>query len=160
MNIVSLNANLDAERVGRLFEAAADYVLLEDGTPPSRATVTAFFEDRPPDVPATNLHHIGLEHDGILVGIAGFLFGFPETNDCYIGLMLLAPQFRGFGFGSQAVQHIKTFAHKRGASRLLIAVLDENPKGRAFWESQGFRHSKTFKPSADRHRRHRMQLVL
>ncbi|WP_296420858.1 GNAT family N-acetyltransferase [Pseudooctadecabacter sp.] len=156
MQIVPLTYPADAARVRRVFDAAADYVMLENGHPPTDATIAEFFTDRPPTVPLENTHHLGMEMDGRLVGVAGFLFGFPDPTDCYIGLMIFDPAHRGCGLGTRTVNHIKQTASARGATRLLIAVLDENPKGRAFWEGQGFAHLKTFAPTSDRHIRHRL----
>jgi len=45
---------------------------------------------------------------------------------------------------------------RSGGRRRLIAVLDANPKGRAFWEREGFVLAKTFEPTLDQHIRHRM----
>ncbi|WP_375279422.1 GNAT family N-acetyltransferase [Pseudooctadecabacter sp.] len=146
----------DAARVLSVFEAAADYVLLEHEHAPTNATVVAFFTDRPPTVPPENTRHLGVKVDGRLVGVAGYLFGFPNPTDCYIGLMIFDAAHRGGGLGTQTVDHIKATARIQGATRLLIAVLDENPKGRAFWERQGFAHLKTFARSSDRHTRHRL----
>ena len=32
----------------------------------------------------------------------------------------------------------ETLARSRGAARLYLAVLDANPRGRAFWQREGF----------------------
>lgn len=156
MQIVPLTYPDDAARVLSVFEAAADYVLLENGHPPTNATVADFFADRPPSVPPEDTRQLGVDVDGKLVGVAGYLFGFPDPTDCYIGLIIFDAAHRGGGLGTQAVNHIKDTARAHGSTRLLIAVLDENTKGRAFWERQGFAHLKTFAPSSDRHIRHRL----
>jgi len=156
MKIIPLSYPDDIARVRRVFDAATDYVFLEYGTAPNDALIKDFFQDRPPQVPAANCHHIGIEKDGDVIGAAGFLFGFPKPTDCYIGLLILAPLERDRGIGTRVVEHITASARSQGAMRLLIAVLDENHKGRAFWNAQGFRHLQTFPPTSDRHTRHRM----
>jgi GNAT superfamily N-acetyltransferase len=53
--------------------------------------------------------------------------------------MVFAPQMRGRGLGPLFLRHCEGLAHARGCPRLYLAVLEENPKARAFWERQGFR---------------------
>jgi len=151
-----LDIDTDRESVAAFFERAADYVLLETGSPPNDGTVVDFFTDRPPTVDDENVHHLGT-HDGAdLLGITSVIFGFPEPDDCYIGLLLVSPAARGHGLGARLLTHVKTLARGKGANRLLVAVLDVNPKGRAFWEREGFEFDATFPPSDDVHTRHRL----
>lgn len=156
MDIRTLSATSDHDAVFDLFKQAADYVMLEDGHPPNRATVDAFFNDRPPKIAAKNALQLGVFEDDQLLGILGMLFGYPEATDCYIGLLVMSPEARGRGVGAQALAHATSLARTRGAQRQLVAVLDQNPKGRAFWEREGFVLEQTFPPSDDTHIRHRM----
>ncbi|MDC1216088.1 GNAT family N-acetyltransferase [Octadecabacter sp.] len=142
--------------VACFFERTADYVMLEHGRVPDADTVDDFFDDRPPHVAAEDSLHFGLLEDQNLIGIAGILFGFPEKTDAYIGLMLLAPEARGRGNGAQLLSHLTGVAQARGAQRQLVAVLDANPKGRAFWDREGFMLETSFPPIEDRHTRHRL----
>ncbi len=90
------------------------------------------------------------------VGILGMVVGCPDVNDSYIGLLLLAPHARGRGVGGRALAHATTLARARGSTRQLVAVLDKNPKGCAFWDREGFALEKSFPPTKDGHTRHRM----
>ena len=152
----SLSATTDRGAVARLFADAADYVLLEDGRAPDEATTDSFFNERPPNVGAADAVHIGMFDADRLLGILGVVFGYPEANDSYIGLLLLAPHARGGGVGGRALAHATTLARARGSIRQLVAVLDQNPKGRAFWDREGFALEKSFPPTKDGHTRHRM----
>lgn len=156
MDFKPLNKTTHRPEVARLFERAADYVMLEHGQVPDADTVDDFFDDRPPHIAPEDSLHFGLLEDQNLIGIAGMLFGFPDKTDAYIGLMLLAPEARGRGNGAQLLSHLTGVARARGAQRQLIAVLDANPKGRTFWEREGFVLEKTFEPTLDQHIRHRM----
>ncbi|WP_159453106.1 GNAT family N-acetyltransferase [Pseudooctadecabacter jejudonensis] len=146
----------DAQAVRAVFDVAADYITLETGHPADDAYVADFFADRPPTVTEGACFHLGAEQDGTLVGVAAYLFGYPSALDCYIGMMVFDPAVRGQGLGRTLVSHIVAKATQRGARRMLIAVLDENRKGRAFWESNGFTYEQTFAPTSDRHTRHRL----
>jgi ribosomal protein S18 acetylase RimI-like enzyme len=77
--------------------------------------------------------------DQRLSGVAELSFGFPEPTDAYLGLMLLGPWAQGVGHGCAFLAHAETLARARGAATLYLAVLDANPRGRAFWTRQGFR---------------------
>jgi GNAT superfamily N-acetyltransferase len=134
---------------------AADYVLLEDGRAPDEATTDSFFNERPPNVGAADAVHIGMFDADHLMGIIGVVFGYPEANDSYIGLLLLASHARGSGVGGYALAHATALARARRSTRQLVAVLDNNPKGRAFWDREGFALEKSFPPTKDGHTRHR-----
>ena len=156
MDIRTLDNTADRDQVARLFERAADYVTLETGQPPNSGTADDFFADRPPTVAAEDTQHFGIFEQDHLLGIVGVLFGYPDPTDHYIGMMLLAPAARGLGVGAKALSHVTSLARTRGARRQLIAVLEANPKGRAFWEREGFVFNKTFPAGEDGHIRHRL----
>jgi GNAT superfamily N-acetyltransferase len=74
--------------------------------------------------------------EGRLAGVTELAFGFPEPGDPYLGLMILAPEARSQGFGRVLLAEVERRA--RPAPHLYLGVLDANPRGRAFWESNGF----------------------
>lgn len=160
MEFQPLFATQDAMRLHRLFDAAADCVTLETGAPPNDDTVPEFFSDCPPDIGPDDVVHIGCFVDGVLIGVINLSFGYPDTSDSYIGLLIVDPTMCGRGMGTRAAEHAAQIARDRGAARQFIAVLDANPKGCAFWERVGFVHERTFPPSRDRHTHHRMVRAL
>lgn len=145
--IRSLREDVDSEALLSLYSRAADYLDLESGRPPDVSLVQEFFRDAPPNVdPATSLK-LGLWEEARLQGAVDLAFGYPEPQDAYLGLMLLAPEARGRGFGRAFLRHVEEAARRRGATRLLLAVLEANPRGRAFWEREGFGQPKVFPPA-------------
>lgn len=135
----------DTRAVRDLYNRAADFVVLESGLEPDDTTVAEFFADCPPGADVAKSQKLGLFlPDDQLVAIADLGFGYPETDDAYIGLLLIDQSCRGMGLGSIFLEHLIGIARTRDASRLLIAVLDENPRARAFWEREGFRLIKSF----------------
>lgn len=153
----------DLPALAEFSSRAADYILLETGQPPTPDWGASLFTDGPPGTPAEAHRQFGLFENGQLMGIAAMIFGWPEPRDAYLGLMLLDPQMRGRGLGPQLLNHVIAEARANAAPRLLIAVLDSNPKGRAFWERQGFRHLLTLPPrqyGSATHVPHRMELRL
>lgn len=137
--IRSLHQNADSAIVTDLFRRAADYVLLESGQSPDAAQTDAYFAEGPPGIdPATSLRLGLFLPDGLLVAISETAFGFPNPDDAYVGLLLIDPDHRGKRLGQQMLDYIFSAAKHRLAARILIAVLEENTKGRRFWSKMGF----------------------
>ena len=158
-SIRDLDSQADRAAVVALFTAAADYTRLERGEAAPETLTEEFFTDAPPGIdPATSLR-LGLFAGGRLIGKADAAFGWPEPRDAYIGLMIFDPAARGAGHGSRLLREIEARALARGATRLLIAALEANPKGRAFWMREGFTLEQTFPDRAygsQTHTVHRM----
>lgn len=134
-----LHQNADSPLVADLFRRAADYVLLESGHNPGDAEVQDFFTGAPPGTDTAKSLHRGLfAPDGQLTAIAAAIFGFPNPDDAYLGLLLIDPAHRGKRLGQQMLDHICAAAKTQRASRILIAVLEENTKGHRFWSKMGF----------------------
>ncbi|MBT1156174.1 GNAT family N-acetyltransferase [Aminobacter anthyllidis] len=134
--------------------------MLESGTAPSDTMVAEFLTDCPPGSDLAASCKLGMfTPGGALVAIADMAFGYPETDDAYIGLLLIDENCRGMGLGRTFLDHLIATARARNAARLLIAALDENSRGRAFWEREGFRLLQSiagFKAGLKTHIVHRM----
>jgi GNAT superfamily N-acetyltransferase len=124
--------------VDDLFRRSADYVRLERGQEPTPALTDEFFTDTVPGGSLSDALKLGLFVGTDLQGIADVGFGFPEPGDAYLGLMQVAADARGQGLGAAFLRDIEDRARFRRSPRLYIAVLHANPRGRAFWERQGF----------------------
>ena len=148
-----LDPACDLGAVEAVYRRAADYLALESGLTPD-AAARAFFEERPPASPEEPLKFGVSGDNGALFAIGALAFGYPEPGDAYLGLLLLVPEMRGGGLGQAIFGEVKKLAKARRASRLLIGVLDDNERARAFWERQGFKLSQTSGPHDIGHRRH------
>jgi GNAT superfamily N-acetyltransferase len=158
----------EAPLVAWLYRDAPEYWrLAEGGCKPDRQAAE-FFTDAPPGCDPGQSHRLGLflpasaipddssapdasplphgEVRGLggagqslrLSGVAELSFGFPTPADAYLGLMLLGPWAQGRGHGRAFLAHVETLARRRAAPKLYLAVLDANPRGRAFWLREGF----------------------
>ncbi len=137
--IRTLHQNADTAIVADMFRRAADYVLLESGHSPGDTEVQGFFTGAPSGIDPAKSLRLGLfAPDGQLVAIAEVAFGFPNPDDAYIGLLLIDPAHRGKRLGQKMLDHIFAAAKALGATRILIAVLEDNPKGHRFWCKMGF----------------------
>lgn len=126
----------DAALVDAFWPDAADYIRMERDEDPHPGLTPEFFTDTPPGC-APGLK-FGLFDGARLCGVADLAFGFPGARDAYLGLMMLAAQIRGRGFGIRFLRALEAEARARFAPALYLAVLDANPRGRAFWEREGF----------------------
>jgi GNAT superfamily N-acetyltransferase len=161
-------AAAEAPLVARFYAEAPDYWLLAEGKCEPDRQAREFFTDAPPgcdpsascrlglflsaeDVPADVPAGVAFpprsaERKGQggsatplrLSGVAELSFGFPEATDAYLGLMLLGPWAQGAGRGKAFLAQVETLARAHHAPRLYLAVLEANPRGRAFWEREGF----------------------
>jgi GNAT superfamily N-acetyltransferase len=150
------------DAVEAVYREAADYLSLESGLTPE-AAARAFFDERPPTGDEMPFKFGVLGNAGDLVAIGDLAFGYPERGDAYLGLLLLVPTARGQGLGPAIVDEVKRLARARGATRLLLGVLDVNERARVFWERQGFRWGKTSGPQVFGERQHvvhRLELPL
>jgi GNAT superfamily N-acetyltransferase len=124
--------------VAQFYREAPEYWLLAEGRCDPAHQAQEFFTDAPPNCDPAESDRLGLFVNQRLSGVAELSYGFPEANDAYLGLMLLGPWVQGAGHGRAFLAHVETLARKRHAPRLYLAVLDANPRGRAFWLREGF----------------------
>jgi GNAT superfamily N-acetyltransferase len=124
--------------VERFYSDAPDYWLLANGSCDAAQQAAAFFTDCPPGCDAAASAHLGLFLDGRLSGVAEVSFGFPEKGDAYLGLMMLGPWAQGAGHGTRFLAEVEAIARVAHSAALYLAVLDANPRGRAFWLRAGF----------------------
>ncbi len=124
--------------VAQFYREAPDYWLLAEGRCDPAAQAQDFFTDAPPNCNPAASDRLGLFLNQRLSGVAEVSYGFPDPSDAYLGLMILGPWAQGAGHGRAFLAHVETLARKRHAPRLYLAVLDVNPRGRAFWEREGF----------------------
>lgn len=137
MPIRSLDPRADRALVQGFFLASADYVRLERGEDPGPELVDDFFADAPPGCDPAESLRLGLFNPD-LIGIAELAFGYPTAVDAFIGLLMVTPSARGTGAGVTLLRHLEAAARARSCQVLFLAVLDANPRGRAFWEREGF----------------------
>lgn len=133
-----LDAARDLALVAAFYRAAPDYWLLAEGACDPERQAADFFTDAPPGCDPAASHRLGLFLDARLSGVAGLSFGFPAAGEAYLGLMILGPWAQGAGHGQAFLRHAETLARAAHAPRLSLAVLQANPRARAFWEREGF----------------------
>jgi GNAT superfamily N-acetyltransferase len=163
LDIRPLRRGDDFASVRDLYRRSADYLTLEQGVEPDDETVAEFFNDAPPGMTPEDCVKLGIFIDGGLAGVADMAPGYPRTDDAFIGFLMMEPSRRDAGYGNALLNHLTGIARARGVRRMLIAVLDANRRGRAFWQREGFVLHETLPARqfrATSHVLHRMTRVL
>ena len=138
MLIRQLDPNADFAITRELHDRAADDLMLEHDRCVDTEMVIDFFNAAPPGIDRDTSLRVGLFTGQALAAIAELSFGYPDKGDAYIGLLLVAADQRGHAIGRHLLSYIESRARNRGARCLLLAVLQDNPRGHAFWTRRGF----------------------
>ena len=142
-----LHPQTDRPLVEAFFQSSADYIQLERGEAPSPLVTEEYFTDAPPGCDPAKSLRLGLFNTALfdpapnstaLIALAEMGFGYPTATDAYLGLMMVAPAARGTGAGRFLLRHLEQAARQNHMQNLYLGVLDANPRGRAFWQREGF----------------------
>ncbi|MGW2519951.1 GNAT family N-acetyltransferase [Streptomyces sp. NPDC001617] len=78
--------------------------------------------------------------EGRLVGIAITLAHHPDPADPdpWIGLLMVDADVHGRGYGRRLATLVETRFREAGRDAVRLAVLENNPKGLAFWTTLGY----------------------
>lgn len=158
--IRSIDPLTDGGAVQDLCVRAADYIKLETGKPPAPDYAAKLLAEAPPTLDPIDVFAFGADMGGRLQGIVTCLRNFYQRREWYMGLLLLDPLARNAGLGARMAQYVFERAKAEHATCIRVAVLDANPKGRRFWERQGFAIERSVPgdPVGDGHMRHVLKL--
>ena len=162
--IRDLNDPDDRPALRDFYDLAQDYIILETGLAPSHKTIDELFQNAPPQGNPAECIRLGLfDEHGVIQGVCEQSFGYPNPNSSYLGLLILSPHIRGSGYGPILFDRMKNTAIEKNCSELFVAVLAPNTRGRAFWESMGFKYELSSDPittGVATHVRNRFRLEL
>lgn len=128
----------DRAAVAAFLDEAQDYYHLWLHRGPGAAELDDIFTSVPPGCDPARTWRPGLYLDGRLSGVAELSFGYPTAEDAFLGLMILAPHARGAGHGEWFHTQVLDRARAAGCPRIYLGVLDQNPRGWAFWRRMGY----------------------
>lgn len=132
-----LDSHHEAEVVAFCAQCSAFFTLVM-GECSATDAARNLMESRPQRVEASRKHVIGFECGGALVAIVDVLEGFPDESDWYVGLLLLSPDARGHGLGSEIWKAVEAWIYAAGGRQAKLIVQEQNPDGAAFWRAAGF----------------------
>ncbi|MFZ3005099.1 MAG: GNAT family N-acetyltransferase [Phenylobacterium sp.] len=121
-----------------LLERCEDFEVLVTGHPPDPQAAKDLLVEIPPDHALRDKFVIGIWTDDGLTAAIDLLRDFPEAHVWYLGLLLIAPEARGSGFGARIVAALKTWIIAQGGRSIRLVVQDQNPDALRFWLAQGF----------------------
>lgn len=129
----------DAERLQKLYEKCADYAYLVDGQPPSPTAAREEFFAVPEGKSLCDKFMFGLfapQHE--LIGLIESIRGYPNEQTWWVGLVVLAPEYRRKGLLNPLVQSFEHWVAKRGMSYIMGSVVEANIKVLRLWKRMGF----------------------
>lgn len=132
-------SELDTQILQQLHDECTDFHLLTMGEGPAPTQAKELFTECPPGKTRADKHLFGFfAPKGQLVGVVELMEDYPEPSTWYIGLMMLHPSWRGRGLGKQILKWLTGQLAAKQVCHLCLAVLDVNPRGKKFWEANGF----------------------
>ena len=137
----------DAPIVQRLFDRAADYFMLVEGRPAGPDAAMEQLTRGPAGHGPDDLVNLGVaDRDGGLAGLVGLVRDHRAPGQWYLGLMLLDPAWRGYGYGSTVYWSIQHWLESQGARSILLAAVERNHRAHRFWLSLGFGNPRPYPP--------------
>ncbi len=131
-------AEIHAPQLQSLCEACREFYRETTGVPPGPSEIENLLADVPPHGDRRQKRLWVIFHQATLIGIADCTFGHPEQGDFWIGLLLLHPDWRGQGLGSDIVRALMDYARRNDAPRIGIGVKADYRAAQVFWRGLGF----------------------
>ena len=129
----------DAEVLQQLYEQCTEFALLTDGQPPLPTAAREEFDAVPEGKTTQDKYIFGLfDPDDILVGMIESIRYYPDNETWWLGLMMLAPEQRGQGLGSEFYRAFERWVSSQGVPRISLSVVEANESGLQFWKKMGF----------------------
>jgi len=122
-----------------ILDSAEYYYMKVEGVPKMENTAKAVFESLPPSCSYEDKFVFFIEFNKIRIGVVDLVFGYPEKEVAFLGLLLIGQNFYGQGLGSKSCELVEKFAKERGAKKLQLGVNDTNDVGIKFWSKLGFK---------------------
>ena len=84
-------------------------------------------------------HFVGFyDDDERLVAVMDLITGYPESDDAFIGWLMVDGDLQGKGVGSGIFADVRAAMKAAGYDYMSLAVIKKNEEAVKFWESQGF----------------------
>jgi len=128
-----------SQELQAFYERCADYVELITGQPPGPDEAVELLSDLPRGKTHDDKFVIGLfdapEH---MIGVLDAIRDYPKPGEWYLGLLMLAPTWRGRRLGERVYQRLEEWVRACGGSAIHLIVQEQNPGALRFWQRMGF----------------------
>jgi GNAT superfamily N-acetyltransferase len=129
----------DAAVLQILYEQCTEFALLTDGQPPSSTAAYDEFEAVPDGKTTQDKYILGLfDPQNHLIGMIESIRHYPDNQTWWLGLMMLSPEQRGQGLGSEFYQAFEDWVAVQSVKQVSLSVVEANELGLQFWKSLGF----------------------
>ena len=129
----------DAEVLQQLYEQCTKFALFTDGQSPLPTAAREEFDAVPEGKTTQDKYIFGLfDPDDILVGMIESIRYYPDDETWWLGLMMLAPEQRRKGLGSEFYRAFERWVLSQGVPRIFLSVIEANDSGLQFWKKMGF----------------------
>lgn len=132
-------AKSDQKTVLSLFERSRDYFLKVNRAEPSLETVQTEMSEGPANRTPTYLKEfLQIYLDDEPIGVVDLHKDHPTVGEVYIGLLLLADEYKGRGLGRKAYELIEHYVkHAYGSKGIRLGISNDNDVS-GFWTKLGF----------------------
>ncbi|MDY6783831.1 MAG: GNAT family N-acetyltransferase [Cyanobacteriota bacterium] len=132
-------ASQDADILQPLYEQCREFFILADGVEPAPTAARDEFDDVPDGKTPEDVYSFGLfDVQNTLLGAIVGVRDYPDRQTWWIGLMMLAPEYRSRGLGSDFYKAFENWVSARGVCRISLVVIAANELGLRFWAKMGF----------------------
>ena len=129
----------DAERLQKLYEKCADYNYLVEGKPPSPTAATDEFFAVPEGKSLHDKFMFGVvDSQGEIIGLIESIRGYPDEQTWWVGLIMLAPEYRRKGLLKPLMRSFAHWVAKQGIGYIMGSVIENNSKVLRLWKRMGF----------------------
>lgn len=130
----------DAALLQILYEQCTEFALLIDGQPPSPTAAYDEFKAVPDGKTTQDKYIFGLfDPQNHLIGMIESIRHYPDNQTWWLGLMILSPNHRGQGLGSEFYQTFENWVAVQSVKQVSLSVVEANDLGLHFWKSLGFK---------------------
>jgi len=129
----------NTDEIQQLFSACDDFSQLVLGRPSIPADALDLLYKLPPGKDISDKLVLGIrDENNQLIGVLDAVQGYPQDKICFIGLLLLLPQFRGQGMGRRIMDVFADHMEAKGFQTFMLGVVEENQPALQFWQVCGF----------------------
>ena len=109
-------------------------------TVPTRESLTEVISQLPDGTSPGDKYFVGFYNaDDVLVAVMDLITGYPESDDAFIGWLMVDGEMQGRGIGSGIFADVRAAMKADGYDYMALAVVKENEEALKFWKEQGFR---------------------
>jgi RimJ/RimL family protein N-acetyltransferase/diadenosine tetraphosphate (Ap4A) HIT family hydrolase len=111
-----------------LCESCADYYHLMTGEPVHPSEAASLLSLRPETAAQQDKFLIAVWRGTRMIGALDVYRHYPAPKRAWLGLLLLHPEFRGYGLGAEMISWVLAWARQQGCERVRVAVSEDNQR--------------------------------